>query len=104
MAGLLSFVTSGYPRPSAIYMLKVKTRDHSEYPLHYIRSPPTLGHWGDSKGLLGVRILCDQTIHSDRGTHPFRDRLVLRDKETTYRQLLVELVGLAGRPQNTLRA
>ena len=30
---LPSFVTSGYPRPSAIFMLKVKMSDYSEYPV-----------------------------------------------------------------------
>ena len=46
------FVTSGYPRPSALSVLKVKTSQYSEYPLHYIRSPPTLGHLGDSRAYL----------------------------------------------------
>ena len=49
---LPSFVTSGYPHPSAIFVLKVKTSDYSEYPLRHIRSPPTLGHWGNSKAYL----------------------------------------------------
>ena len=49
---LPSFVTLGYPRPSALIVLKVKTSDYSEYPLHQIRSPPTLGYWGDSKAYL----------------------------------------------------
>ena len=49
---LPSFVTSGYPRPSALIVLKVKTRQYSEYPLRRIHSPSTLGHCGDSKAYL----------------------------------------------------
>ena len=33
---LPSFVTSGYPCPSALFVLKVKLRQYSEYPLQYI--------------------------------------------------------------------
>src|SRR6202000_2956479 len=46
---LPSFVTSGYPCPSALIVLKVKMRQYSEYPLHHICTPPTLGHCSDSK-------------------------------------------------------
>ena len=101
---LPSFVTSGYPRPSALIVLKGQDKPIFWVPsaLHLFSSHSR--PLGRLEGLLGVRILCDQTIHSDRGTHPFRDRLVLCDKETTYQQWLVGLVGLAGRPQNTLRA
>ena len=35
-----------------IIMLKVKTRQYSEYPLHHIHSPSTLGHCSDSKAYL----------------------------------------------------
>ena len=49
---LPSFVTSGYPCPSALIVLKVKMRQYSEYPLHHIHSPSTLGHCGDSKAYL----------------------------------------------------